>query len=301
LAFDLTYQRALGSGGSAVRFIKRALDAGAAVYRITAANLPALYSLPLSSDVMADIANAVAAGKEAVVSDATVSTGNWSGTGYIITDPATGAAAYLIDGGFNGGTDDAGCDGEPATQPAEQPVEKPNLGFFALFALAVVAIIAAVYVIGAAVALALAGGLLMMATAAAAAPPPGTPIPPGVQQVWQNTFGRVFGNLPTGPNYPGDGVARPGDCSQEQLDTLQQEKDNLCGKPSACKGNDCDVNVIQQKIDNRNACIEKRLEIMMTCFRGGDGPHWNQVVQQLNGLVTCQSCLAKAATNQCSK
>ncbi len=29
--------------------------------------------------------------------------GDWSGTGYIVTNPETGAGAYMISGGLNGG------------------------------------------------------------------------------------------------------------------------------------------------------------------------------------------------------
>lgn len=34
-------------------------------------------------------------------------------------------------------------------------------------------------------------------------------------------------------------------------------------------------------------CIELRLQLMFTCFNGGDQPHWNQVDQRLRGLFRC--------------
>ena len=62
-----------------------------------------LPQLAISLDVKAEIQNAIAAGKEASVSQANVTVNGWTGVGYIIEDPATGAAAYKISGGANGG------------------------------------------------------------------------------------------------------------------------------------------------------------------------------------------------------
>lgn len=53
---------------------------------------------------------------------------------------------------------------------------------------------------------------------------------------------------------------------------MEDEKNKLCdgGKnPMVCKGTDC-LQESQQKMDNRYACITKRLEIMFTCFKGGE-------------------------------
>jgi hypothetical protein len=85
---------------------------------------------------------------------------------------------------------------------------------------------------------------------------------------------------------------------------LEAEKEEACdgGKhPQSCNGLDCDLNVIQQKISNRNACISKRLEVMFTCFKGGDGRHWGKVEQELKGLAKCKNCLNTALGNQCRK
>lgn len=299
LAFDMSYGREPGSGGSAVRLINTALAEGASVYHISAANQALLNGLPYSSDVMADLRNAVAAGKEVIVPGALTGAGNWRGLGYIVVDPETGAGAYLIDGGFNGGTDGAGCDGAPSAAPATQPVQKPLVNLFAMLALVIVVLIAAPYITAAAISAATLGGTLLVAsTAATAAPVPGDPLPPAVQQAWERGFGRVYGNFPQGPNYPGDTVLR---CPVEQKDMLQREMKEACGKEMKCKGDDCDPAVIQQKIANRNACIGKRLEIMFTCFGGGDEAHWLQVKAQLQGLANCHSCLANAGAGQCTK
>ena len=52
---------------------------------------------------MADIQNGLAAGKEVTVHQAPITQSGWTGSGYIITDPETGAGAYKIAGGANGG------------------------------------------------------------------------------------------------------------------------------------------------------------------------------------------------------
>ena len=62
--------------------------------------------LPLlnhDSSTIQDIQSAVAAGKVVTTSQSKVSVNGWTGSGYIILDPATGAGAYMIAGGANGG------------------------------------------------------------------------------------------------------------------------------------------------------------------------------------------------------
>jgi PKD repeat protein len=54
--------------------------------------------------VREEIINAVSTGKTVVIPQRDVTQGRWVGTGYIIQDPVTGAGAYLIEGGYNGGT-----------------------------------------------------------------------------------------------------------------------------------------------------------------------------------------------------
>ena len=93
-------------------------------------------------------------------------------TGYILFNPSTGAGAYLIDGGYNGGTDDPGCGEGTATAPATAAVPQPSLRLTDVLALAVSAIIAAPIIIDAAVVLAV-SGLMLMASEAAAVPVPG--------------------------------------------------------------------------------------------------------------------------------
>ena len=52
---------------------------------------------------MSDIRNAINTGKVVTVHASAINHLRWHGTGYIITDTATGAGAYMISGGFNGG------------------------------------------------------------------------------------------------------------------------------------------------------------------------------------------------------
>jgi hypothetical protein len=51
---------------------------------------------------MNEMQNALSAGKEVTVHQSPINQSGWTGSGYIITDPATGAGAYKISGGANG-------------------------------------------------------------------------------------------------------------------------------------------------------------------------------------------------------
>jgi hypothetical protein len=53
--------------------------------------------------IIQDMKNAVAAGKIVTISKSTISYKGWTGAGYSIVDPNTGAGAYLIGGGADGG------------------------------------------------------------------------------------------------------------------------------------------------------------------------------------------------------
>ena len=52
---------------------------------------------------MTDIRNGVNAGKTVTVHNTQIIINSWSGTGYIILDPESGAGAYMIAGGLDGG------------------------------------------------------------------------------------------------------------------------------------------------------------------------------------------------------
>ena len=91
-------------GVSTVKALATAAAQGQKIFTITSANIAtALPQLQHSASVMGEIQNAIAAGKEVTISEKPVTVGGWTGAGYAIVDPATGAGAYLIEGGANGG------------------------------------------------------------------------------------------------------------------------------------------------------------------------------------------------------
>ncbi len=91
-------------GVSAVKALQIASAQGQRIYHITPQNqalaLPNLHLDPLA---MSEITQALATGKEVIVHTDRISVPGWTGEGYIILDPATGAGAYKITGGGNGG------------------------------------------------------------------------------------------------------------------------------------------------------------------------------------------------------
>ena len=93
-----------GNGVSAVRALVTAQQLGQRLYRLTPQNVDAALSvINTAADAKEEMRNAVAAGKEVTVHRDPVFLGGWTGTGYIIVDPMTGAGAYKISGGANGG------------------------------------------------------------------------------------------------------------------------------------------------------------------------------------------------------
>ena len=90
-------------GMSAIKAIGVATAQGQRIYTITQANQHVIGSLSLRSDTIAEIASAVAAGKEVTVHERPITYNGWSGAGYIVLDPGTGAGGYMIEGAANGG------------------------------------------------------------------------------------------------------------------------------------------------------------------------------------------------------
>ena len=89
---------------SAVKAIAIAQSEGQKIYTINKDNAAtALPKLTLSGTAGAEIRNAIEAGKEVTFHEKAISAHGWSGQGYIIVDPETGAGAYLIEGRGNGG------------------------------------------------------------------------------------------------------------------------------------------------------------------------------------------------------
>ncbi len=89
-----------GEAVSAVKALAVAAQQGQKIYQITQANInTALPQLTIEQSVKDEIAASVAVGKEATVSQSNITVAGWTGAGYIISDPETGAGAYRISGG----------------------------------------------------------------------------------------------------------------------------------------------------------------------------------------------------------
>ena len=97
-------QPACSEGISAVKALALAQAQGQRIYTITPSNAAtALPKLPVGGEVGAEIRNAIQAGKEVTIHENPITAHGWTGYGYIIVDPETGAGAYLIEGKGNGG------------------------------------------------------------------------------------------------------------------------------------------------------------------------------------------------------
>lgn len=92
-----------GEGVSAVKALAKAAAAGQKIYTLTAQNAAMVYRLQVDDAIRMEIQNALNAGRTVTVHEAPIAVSGWTGTGYIIDDPATGAGAYKISGGANGG------------------------------------------------------------------------------------------------------------------------------------------------------------------------------------------------------
>ncbi len=91
-------------GISAIKTLSIANDQGVPIYTINQSNINTILPLlELSGDVKTDIQNAVNAGKVVTVQKTNITYNGWTGCGYTIIDPNTGASAFMISGGLNGG------------------------------------------------------------------------------------------------------------------------------------------------------------------------------------------------------
>ncbi|MCA1788483.1 MAG: transglutaminase-like domain-containing protein [Thioalkalivibrio sp.] len=93
-----------GEGVSAVRALQKAIAMGQRVYHITPANqADALPHIRQNALTMNEIRSSLAVGREVIVHTDPISVPGWQGAGYIVFDPKTGAGAWKIAGGANGG------------------------------------------------------------------------------------------------------------------------------------------------------------------------------------------------------
>ncbi|MHB8882209.1 MAG: transglutaminase-like domain-containing protein [Thermodesulfovibrionales bacterium] len=95
-------------GISAVKALQLANDQGIPIYTINQSNIAVILpQLQLDNGTIADIQNAVNAGKIVSVSKTDIQFHGWNGCGYIVIEPNSGAGAYMISGGLNGTWADA--------------------------------------------------------------------------------------------------------------------------------------------------------------------------------------------------
>lgn len=91
-------------GISAVKALQIASSQGQKIYQIDNTNINIILpKLTHDSSVLTDIKNAISSGKIVTISEKNINFHSWVGSGYIIIDPDSGSAAYLISGGLNGG------------------------------------------------------------------------------------------------------------------------------------------------------------------------------------------------------
>jgi len=93
-------------GISAVKALAIAASQGQRIYALNAQNeaihAQALSSLGIDQVVKQELANALTVGKEVTIHQSNITSFGFTGAGYIIIDPETGAGAYKISGGASG-------------------------------------------------------------------------------------------------------------------------------------------------------------------------------------------------------
>jgi hypothetical protein len=283
--FEALLGREAGSGVSAVELLREANEQQIPIHVVTATNFTAVAPLlHIDATIIAEIGDAVRVGKQVVVPERAPVHGNWSGVGYIVEDPATGAAAYLINGGLGGGGDDP-CGRQPQKEPQTVPITE-----IVLIALLIIAIILLVILLGAlaagaaaaiadalgAAGLALARVVPTLAVAAATAPAAALAAP-----------------------FPGDGMVPPGDCTPQQQATLQAAVDVLCHGTPSCRqfplsGADCIA--LSQLTEKWRQCALARTAINTTCFKGGDTGHR---IAEADAYRAWTFCLCRMGQNGC--
>jgi hypothetical protein len=89
---------------STVVILKEAALQGIPIYTVTPDNKTVtIPQLQLPSEIIKDIQNSAASGRHITVPKTMVTIGDYTGIGYVVMDPVSGAASYLIAGGLSGG------------------------------------------------------------------------------------------------------------------------------------------------------------------------------------------------------
>ena len=90
---------------STISILSKAQEENIDILLISGANLDTeIEKLNTDETTKQNVINAVNSGKIVTIPSEDVTIGGWSGTGYIVTNPETGAGAYMISGGLNGGS-----------------------------------------------------------------------------------------------------------------------------------------------------------------------------------------------------
>jgi uncharacterized protein Yka (UPF0111/DUF47 family) len=92
---------------------------------------------------------------------------------------------------------------------------------------------------------------------------------------------------------PSVGKALRGDCSESTYRSLVGTKKSACERPRACKGNQSCDDLVRGKRMNVE-CYDARLDLMNTCFRGGDHKHYQALVKDATeAIAKCDDLIPK--------
>ncbi|WP_019867115.1 transglutaminase-like domain-containing protein [Methylovulum miyakonense] len=131
-AIEEVFSKPLGHGSNTMRLLQLANEQKIPIYHLTTSNIAAnRAALQHTAEVMADIDNALNAGLEVIIPKSRQTNGAWSGSGYIMLNPNTGAADYRVSGGLSGNFDDE-C--KRSTEPVKVTVPDIALIWIILFA-----------------------------------------------------------------------------------------------------------------------------------------------------------------------
>ncbi|NOU13828.1 MAG: transglutaminase domain-containing protein, partial [Methylococcaceae bacterium] len=123
--YDQAFLMDPGHSMSSITALKAASEKGVAIYSIDAANAASLNQIVTDPDDLQAMRNAVAAGLRVTTAQRDITVDNFTGLGYILEDPKTGAAAYIISGGRNGADSPTG----PSVYALPQFPANPIFGF----------------------------------------------------------------------------------------------------------------------------------------------------------------------------
>ncbi|MGM7703482.1 polymorphic toxin-type HINT domain-containing protein [Pseudalkalibacillus sp. Hm43] len=100
------YEQFLGIPSvSTIKVLEEANNRGIPIHTVTKQNISeVLPKLKVSNTIKNDISNAVNQGRIVTIPEENIQYYDWSGTGFIVMDPDSGAAGYMISGGTAGGS-----------------------------------------------------------------------------------------------------------------------------------------------------------------------------------------------------